>query len=80
MSASALDDNGCCPHVVAALVVYNWMINLGDEVDLFWSAPTKGASLLYFAIRYLAFVEPIIAMCTFYPMADKVGSDHDPRY
>ncbi|KAJ8462625.1 hypothetical protein ONZ51_g10781 [Trametes cubensis] len=68
-----------CDAAVTALVVYNWLINLGDEVDLFWSAPTKGASLLYFAIRYLAFVEPIIAMCTFYPMADKVGSDHDPR-
>ncbi|KAI0654382.1 hypothetical protein C8Q70DRAFT_1058478 [Cubamyces menziesii] len=60
-----------CDAAVTALVVYNWLINLGDEVDLFWSAPTKGASLLYFAIRYLAFVEPIIAMCTFYPMADK---------
>ncbi|KAI0325945.1 hypothetical protein GY45DRAFT_1374370 [Cubamyces sp. BRFM 1775] len=61
----------------AALVVYNWLINLEGEVNLFWSAPAKGASLLYFAIRYLAFVEPMLAIFTFYPMANKVCSEHD---
>ncbi|KAH9899266.1 hypothetical protein C8Q73DRAFT_787169 [Cubamyces lactineus] len=59
------------------MVVYNWLINLGDEINLFCSAPTKGVSLLYFAIRYMAFVDPTLAMFTFYPMADKVRFDYD---
>ncbi|KAJ8489841.1 hypothetical protein ONZ51_g2699 [Trametes cubensis] len=59
----------------AALVVYNWLINLDDEVKLFWSSPVKGASLLYFAIRYSAFVEPILGIPTFYSLSDKVRSD-----
>ncbi|KAI0333080.1 hypothetical protein GY45DRAFT_1368606 [Cubamyces sp. BRFM 1775] len=58
-----------------ALVVYNWLINLDDEIKLFWSSPVKGASLLYFAIRYLAFLEPVLGIPTFFSLPDKVRSD-----
>ncbi|KAH9890465.1 hypothetical protein C8Q73DRAFT_667351 [Cubamyces lactineus] len=61
----------CCNIAVLSLVTYNWLINLSAEIDLFWSVPTKGASLFYFAMRYMAYFEPVFTIFNFYPMSDK---------
>ncbi|KAI0333083.1 hypothetical protein GY45DRAFT_1320015 [Cubamyces sp. BRFM 1775] len=59
-----------CVIAAMTLVVYNWLINLDHEVNLFWSSPTRGASILYFAIRYLPFWRPVFSIPTFYPISD----------
>ncbi|EIW59955.1 uncharacterized protein TRAVEDRAFT_47251 [Trametes versicolor FP-101664 SS1] len=39
---------------IAALVLYEYIITFGDEVNLFWMRKKTGASWLFFIVRYLA--------------------------
>ena len=36
-----------------ALIAYDWLLNLGDEIRLFWNRKVTAAAMLYFPIRYL---------------------------
>ncbi|KAI0333085.1 hypothetical protein GY45DRAFT_1335108 [Cubamyces sp. BRFM 1775] len=69
--SQSIQQNSFCSTAAIALLVYNWSINLDDEVNLFWSFPTKWASLLYFAIRYPVVMVPVVSIPTLYPLSDQ---------
>ncbi|KAH9945400.1 uncharacterized protein BXZ73DRAFT_96391 [Epithele typhae] len=52
---------------VAGCVFFLWeaVLNLGREVDLFWQRPTSGASVLYFANKYIFLLYSILNLVTF---------------
>lgn len=45
------------------LIVYDWLLMLGDEIDLIWKRPRKTTVILYLAIRYF----PIALACARIP-------------
>ncbi|THH05805.1 hypothetical protein EW145_g4536 [Phellinidium pouzarii] len=41
----------------SCLLVYDWMITFSDEVELIWHSPWNAGNILFFATRYLVFVD-----------------------
>ncbi|KAL1938181.1 hypothetical protein VTO73DRAFT_11825 [Trametes versicolor] len=57
---------------IAALVLYEYIITFGDEVNLFWMRKKTGASWLFFIVRYLAMLFYVFLTAVAYaPMSEK---------
>ncbi|KAM5530974.1 hypothetical protein V8D89_015356 [Ganoderma adspersum] len=42
-----------CSYAAFTLISYDWVLNLPEEIKLFWRRKQTAASILYFCIRYL---------------------------
>ena len=59
-------------HRVLVFFLYDYIITIGREVDLFWSRKITGASVLFLFIRYGTLVYKVLDLVSFGPMSDKV--------
>ncbi|KAI1788580.1 hypothetical protein LXA43DRAFT_1063459 [Ganoderma leucocontextum] len=58
-----------------SLVVYDWILTLSREVQLFWTGKTRPLSaLLYFTNRYLNLLSIVMGILWYAPMSDKLSS------
>ena len=58
-----------------AFYIYEYIITLDREVELFWKAPVSWAKIVYFVNRYLTFTEKILTLLLWLPhMSPKVRS------
>lgn len=55
----------CLQAAPMTLIVYDWFLMLGDEVDLIWKRPTKTNVILYTAIRYLPIALVLVRIPSF---------------
>ncbi|KAM5542111.1 hypothetical protein V8D89_004421 [Ganoderma adspersum] len=62
----------CCAVSTTALVVYDWLVTLSREVDLFWTGKARPLSaILYFANKYLNVLPYVMTGVQMAPMSDK---------
>ncbi|KAJ8453594.1 hypothetical protein ONZ51_g13510 [Trametes cubensis] len=54
LAAESFFDENCCGFAVTAVLCYEYLITMDREVALFWKRKPTGASILFFANRYLA--------------------------
>ncbi|KAM5545175.1 hypothetical protein V8D89_001286 [Ganoderma adspersum] len=61
-----------CGYAVFALLVYDWLLCLGQEATFIWSWHSKatGSSLVYAFTRYSVLISNILSILTAYPMSD----------
>ncbi|KAM5545062.1 hypothetical protein V8D89_001173 [Ganoderma adspersum] len=61
-----------CGNAAAALVVYDWLLCLSQEVKFMWNGHSKvTASLLVYAFsRYSIFTQVVLSIATNFPMSD----------
>ncbi|RPD65002.1 hypothetical protein L227DRAFT_275606 [Lentinus tigrinus ALCF2SS1-6] len=52
--------------------IYDYIITIGREVDLFWTRKVTGASVLFLFIRYGTLVYKILDLVSYGPMSDKL--------
>ncbi|KAI1794166.1 hypothetical protein LXA43DRAFT_1092096 [Ganoderma leucocontextum] len=53
-----------CSYAAFTLICYDWVLNLNEEMKLFWRRRVTAASILYFCIRYLLIVYWILGYPT----------------
>ena len=58
----------------AAMVLYEYIVTLGDEVDLFWKRKISSASIIFFLNRYLTILGYVLDSGTFHVQTDIVSS------
>lgn len=59
----------------AAMLAYEYVITLDQEVNLFWRRKKNGATVLFLLARYLALLSYVVlGGATFAPMSDNVSS------
>ncbi|KAM5533764.1 hypothetical protein V8D89_012539 [Ganoderma adspersum] len=75
---SALFTAEYCTFAAFALVVYDWLINLDEEIRCFWTFRKGGrlnaAVILYGLSRYPIMLLAILLLQTVYPMSDTLSS------
>ncbi|KAI0738611.1 hypothetical protein C8Q80DRAFT_1124741 [Daedaleopsis nitida] len=54
----------CCAFAVMALVIYDYAITIGQEVEMFWKRKFTGATVLYLLNRYLLVLDYIFDIAT----------------
>lgn len=54
--------------------MFDHVITLGQEANLFWSRRLTGASVVFLLNRYIAILNFILAMCEYAPTTDFVRS------
>ena len=59
---------------IPAFLVFDHVITLGQEANLFWSRRLTGASVVFLLNRYIAILNFILAMCEYAPTTDFVRS------
>ncbi|KAF8522555.1 hypothetical protein BU17DRAFT_64250 [Hysterangium stoloniferum] len=59
---------------LTVLYTYDYLLNLGKEVELMWPAPLRFATILYFTTRYLPFVKLIFDLSTIHDFAEPNAS------
>ena len=57
---------------IPAFLVFDHVITLGQEANLFWSRRLTGASVVFLLNRYIAIFNFILAMCEYAPTTDFV--------
>lgn len=58
---------------VAALFIYDFVITLGDEIELIWPSGLSVTEVLYYAARYTAWLEVIEELTFWYGSLDRRG-------
>ena len=58
---------------VLALIAYDWLLCLSQEITLVWRSKPNAASLVYASSRYSLLVQSILSIATEYPMSDLVS-------
>ncbi|KAJ8464088.1 hypothetical protein ONZ51_g9821 [Trametes cubensis] len=53
-----------------AMVLYEYIVTLGDEVDLFWKRKISSASIIFFLNRYLTILGYVLDSGTFHVQTD----------
>ena len=61
-----------CAYVVA-LVIYEYLVTFGTEVQLFWAGEVTGASVLFFVNRYIQLVYSLFALFELLPNVNTVS-------
>ncbi len=61
------------PCLHEGLVVYEYMITFGREVELFWTGRLTGAAILFFFNRYLSLVVDVYGLLENMYVPDKVS-------
>ncbi|RPD57300.1 hypothetical protein L227DRAFT_655695 [Lentinus tigrinus ALCF2SS1-6] len=61
----------CCGFASLSLLVYEYAITFGREVDFFWRRKFTGASLLFFLNRYFPLVVNAVSFVGLAPLSDK---------
>ncbi|TFK81440.1 hypothetical protein K466DRAFT_667118 [Polyporus arcularius HHB13444] len=59
-----------CGVAVVTVLVFDWIISLGSEVNLVWRAPKTSASLLYIFNRYCIMLAWFVGIVTIQPVSD----------
>lgn len=60
---------------LSALVVFDWLVCLGQEIALIWNWPNgraTGPTLVYAFSRYMLLIQTVLAVTTNYQMSDTV--------
>ncbi|KAI0353195.1 hypothetical protein OH77DRAFT_1512835 [Trametes cingulata] len=60
-----------CGISTSALVVFDWLITLGDEISYIWASPMKAASWLFMANRYLLLTSVALSLVTLGPVSSQ---------
>ncbi|KAH7919993.1 hypothetical protein BV22DRAFT_1133425 [Leucogyrophana mollusca] len=67
--------NNCFSVVIATLLVYDYLMMIGREVEYVWQRPMSLMSFLYYVVRYLGlFVGIVGALCTGFYIFYNLGS------
>ncbi|KAH9939055.1 uncharacterized protein BXZ73DRAFT_76201 [Epithele typhae] len=62
---------GYCATVVTVLVMYEYLVTLSDEVEYFWKRKFSGASILFFANRYITLAYLLFSLASSWvPLSD----------
>ncbi|EJD46685.1 hypothetical protein AURDEDRAFT_164140 [Auricularia subglabra TFB-10046 SS5] len=69
--------NNCLQFVPITLIVYDWALMLGEEVDLIWKRQMKMNLLIYVAVRYFPFAVVILRFWVFVPFPIHCFPEHD---
>ena len=59
------------------VLVYDYILTLGQELQLFWKRKLTGATVLFLINRYLFLFYIIISMCSYFRMSDRAST---PRF
>lgn len=54
---------------LAAFLIYDYVITIGQEVELFWTMQLTGASVLFFANRYITLLFNILGLAALAPFS-----------
>ena len=58
---------------MVALVIYEYLVTFSTEVQLFWAREVTGASVLFFANRYILLVYTLLALFQLLPVINTVA-------
>lgn len=60
---------------MVALLVYDWLLCLGEEVQFIWTWPSRvtGSSLVYAFTRYAVLTSNLLSVMTTFPISETVG-------
>ena len=75
--ASSVASGSCAdhdPYLYAVLLIYDYMITFGREVDAFWTRRFSGATVLFFSNKYLTLLNHLLDLSLYFPVhvSDKV--------
>ncbi|PIL34326.1 hypothetical protein GSI_03101 [Ganoderma sinense ZZ0214-1] len=69
---AAVQPGGYCGVAVTALVVYDWVVTLPRELQLFWTGKARPLSaILYFSNKYLNLLAQAINLVEYGPISDE---------
>ncbi|KAH7919999.1 hypothetical protein BV22DRAFT_1133428 [Leucogyrophana mollusca] len=70
----SLYNENCLSLVMATVLVYDYLLTIGQEVEYIWQRPMSPMSFLYYVVRYLGlFVGIVVALCTGFYTFGNVG-------
>ena len=73
LSYPLCDVTSSSTHLCAALIIFESLITIGQEVKYFWSGKVTGAAVLFYLNRYLTLISFVDTMFGYIsPKSDKV--------
>nr|VWO96140.1 Cytochrome P450 monooxygenase CYP52X1 [Ganoderma boninense] len=74
---AAVQPGGYCGVAVTALIVYDWVVTLPRELQLFWTGKARPlSSILYFTNKYLNLLAQVINLVEYGPISDELHESH----